>query len=89
MDLIRNSDIRQANFPITYGRFHDGDEIGPKMLARIAKHTGLNHQTFSVYRARARCPFRPLVPVGQLSRGSTILRFNGNSPPNGVRFTLF
>ncbi len=21
--------------------FHDGDEIGPKMLARIAKHTGL------------------------------------------------
>ena len=22
--------------------FHDGDEIGPKMLARIAKHTGLD-----------------------------------------------
>jgi len=21
--------------------FHDNDEIGPKMLARIAKHTGL------------------------------------------------
>jgi predicted RNA binding protein YcfA (HicA-like mRNA interferase family) len=21
--------------------FHDGDEIGPQMLARIAKHTGL------------------------------------------------
>ena len=21
--------------------FHDGDEIGPKMLARVAKHTGL------------------------------------------------
>jgi predicted RNA binding protein YcfA (HicA-like mRNA interferase family) len=21
--------------------FHDGDEIGPKMIARIAKHTGL------------------------------------------------
>jgi len=21
--------------------FHDGDEIGPKMLARMAKHTGL------------------------------------------------
>jgi predicted RNA binding protein YcfA (HicA-like mRNA interferase family) len=21
--------------------FHDGDEIGPKMLSRIAKHTGL------------------------------------------------
>jgi predicted RNA binding protein YcfA (HicA-like mRNA interferase family) len=22
--------------------FHDGDEIGPKMLVRIAKHTGLS-----------------------------------------------
>lgn len=22
--------------------FHDGEEIGPKMLARIAKHTGLS-----------------------------------------------
>ena len=24
--------------------FHDGDEIGPRMLARIAKHTGLSPQ---------------------------------------------
>lgn len=24
--------------------FHDGDEIGPRMLARIAKHTGLRPQ---------------------------------------------
>ncbi|MFA6902856.1 MAG: type II toxin-antitoxin system HicA family toxin [Gallionellaceae bacterium] len=22
--------------------FHDGDEVGPKMLARMAKHTGLS-----------------------------------------------
>jgi predicted RNA binding protein YcfA (HicA-like mRNA interferase family) len=22
--------------------FHDGDEIGPRMMARIAKHTGLH-----------------------------------------------
>jgi predicted RNA binding protein YcfA (HicA-like mRNA interferase family) len=22
--------------------FHDGDEVGPKMLARISKHTGLS-----------------------------------------------
>lgn len=27
-----------ANFVFA---FHDSDEIGPKMLARIAKHTGL------------------------------------------------
>lgn len=24
--------------------FHDGEEIGPRMLARIAKHTGLTPQ---------------------------------------------
>jgi predicted RNA binding protein YcfA (HicA-like mRNA interferase family) len=24
--------------------FHDGEEIGPRMLARIAKHTGLSLQ---------------------------------------------
>ncbi len=24
--------------------FHDGDEIGPAMLARIARHTGLSPQ---------------------------------------------
>jgi len=24
--------------------FHDGEEIGPRMLARIAKHTGLEPQ---------------------------------------------
>jgi len=26
--------------------FHDGDEIGPGMLARIAKHTGLKPEDF-------------------------------------------
>ena len=29
----------QADFVFA---FHDGEEIGPKMLARIAKHTGLD-----------------------------------------------
>jgi len=24
--------------------FHDGEEVGPRMLARIAKHTGLTPQ---------------------------------------------
>lgn len=28
-----------ADFTIA---FHDGEEIGPRMLARIAKHTGLS-----------------------------------------------
>ena len=26
--------------------FHDGDEIGPRMLARIARHTGLKPEDF-------------------------------------------
>jgi predicted RNA binding protein YcfA (HicA-like mRNA interferase family) len=30
-----------SSFPDFIWSFHDGDEIGPKMLARIAKHTGL------------------------------------------------
>jgi predicted RNA binding protein YcfA (HicA-like mRNA interferase family) len=29
------------NLPEYTWAFHDGDEIGPAMLARIAKHTGL------------------------------------------------
>jgi predicted RNA binding protein YcfA (HicA-like mRNA interferase family) len=32
---------RGAEFPDYIGAFHDNIEIGPKMLARIAKHTGL------------------------------------------------
>jgi predicted RNA binding protein YcfA (HicA-like mRNA interferase family) len=34
--LIRNG------WPDFVFAFHDGDEIGPKMLARVAKHTGLS-----------------------------------------------
>ncbi|MGH8225901.1 MAG: type II toxin-antitoxin system HicA family toxin [Gammaproteobacteria bacterium] len=30
-----------ANFVFA---FHDGEEIGPRMLARIAKHTGLTRE---------------------------------------------
>ena len=34
--------LEHSNFPHGYTwAFHDGDEIGPKMLAKIAKRTGL------------------------------------------------
>lgn len=33
--------MRREGWPDFVFAFHDGDEIGPKMLARIAKHTGL------------------------------------------------
>jgi predicted RNA binding protein YcfA (HicA-like mRNA interferase family) len=33
--------LERFNWPDFVFAFHDGDEIGPKMLARIAKHTGL------------------------------------------------
>jgi predicted RNA binding protein YcfA (HicA-like mRNA interferase family) len=34
--------LENPNFPFEFTwAFHDGDEIGPKMLARIAKRTGL------------------------------------------------
>jgi predicted RNA binding protein YcfA (HicA-like mRNA interferase family) len=33
--------LSRSGWPDFVFAFHDGDEIGPKMLARIAKHTGL------------------------------------------------
>lgn len=33
--------LQRAGFPNYVWAFHDNVEIGPKMLARIAKHTGL------------------------------------------------
>jgi predicted RNA binding protein YcfA (HicA-like mRNA interferase family) len=33
--------LQKTEWPDFVFAFHDGDEIGPKMLARIAKHTGL------------------------------------------------
>ena len=33
--------ISRAGWPDFVFSFHDREEIGPKMLARIAKHTGL------------------------------------------------
>lgn len=33
--------LSREGWPDFIFAFHDGDEIGPRMLARIAKHTGL------------------------------------------------
>lgn len=33
--------LKRRGFPDFTWAFHDADEIGPRMLARIAKHTGL------------------------------------------------
>jgi predicted RNA binding protein YcfA (HicA-like mRNA interferase family) len=33
--------LERAGFPDYVFAFHDGDEIGPRMLARIARQTGL------------------------------------------------
>jgi predicted RNA binding protein YcfA (HicA-like mRNA interferase family) len=33
--------LSRAGWPDFVFAFHDTDEIGPRMLARIAKHTGL------------------------------------------------
>jgi predicted RNA binding protein YcfA (HicA-like mRNA interferase family) len=34
--------LAREGFPDYVFAFHDGEEIGPRMLVRIAKHTGLN-----------------------------------------------
>ncbi len=33
--------LERQDWPDYVFAFHDGDEVGPRMLARIAKHTGL------------------------------------------------
>ena len=33
--------LERPGYPDYIFAFHDNDEIGPKMLARVAKHTGL------------------------------------------------
>jgi len=33
--------LERGGYPDYTFAFHDGDEIGPRMLARVAKHTGL------------------------------------------------
>ncbi|MCE9616694.1 MAG: type II toxin-antitoxin system HicA family toxin [Lentisphaerae bacterium] len=33
--------LARPNWPNVVFAFHDRDEIGPRMLARLAKHTGL------------------------------------------------
>lgn len=33
--------LQREGWPDFVFAFHDGDELGPRMLARIAKHTGL------------------------------------------------
>jgi predicted RNA binding protein YcfA (HicA-like mRNA interferase family) len=33
--------LARDGWPDVVFAFHDGEEIGPRMLARIAKHTGL------------------------------------------------
>jgi predicted RNA binding protein YcfA (HicA-like mRNA interferase family) len=34
--------LEHPDFPDVVFAFHDGEELGPRMLARIAKHTGLS-----------------------------------------------
>ena len=34
--------LSRAGWPDYVFAFHDGEEIGPRMLVRIAKHTGLS-----------------------------------------------
>jgi len=33
--------LERSGYPDYVFAFHDSDEIGPKMLAKVAKHTGL------------------------------------------------
>jgi predicted RNA binding protein YcfA (HicA-like mRNA interferase family) len=36
--------LARGGWPDYVFAFHDGEEIGPRMLARVAKHTGLRRE---------------------------------------------
>jgi predicted RNA binding protein YcfA (HicA-like mRNA interferase family) len=36
--------LARDGWPDVVFAFHDGEEVGPRMLARLAKHTGLKPQ---------------------------------------------
>jgi predicted RNA binding protein YcfA (HicA-like mRNA interferase family) len=36
--------LSREGWPDVVFAFHDGEEIGPRMLARLAKHTGITPQ---------------------------------------------
>lgn len=38
--------LKRSGWPDYVFAFHDGEEIGPKMMARIAKYTGLKREDF-------------------------------------------
>jgi predicted RNA binding protein YcfA (HicA-like mRNA interferase family) len=39
--------LTRDGWPDVVFAFHDQEEIGPRMLARVAKHTGLNPKTYN------------------------------------------
>lgn len=57
--------------------FHDGEEIGPRMLARIAKHTGLKPEDLG---SLTHLATHPAVETDDLSR-TLITRRNGANYP--------
>lgn len=53
--------LRREGWPDSVFAFHDSEEIGPRMLARIAKHTGLRPEDLwdiSLHRPSSRSPGR-------------------------------
>ena len=38
--------LSRSGWPDYVFAFHDGDEIGPRMLSKIARHTGLRPEDF-------------------------------------------
>lgn len=56
--------LERADWPDVVFAFHDGDEIGPRMLARIAKQTGLRPEDLKVRPAKSCDPrYRALIDL--------------------------
>lgn len=77
--------LSRAGFPDFVFAFHDGDEIGPRMLARIAKHTGLKPGDLQICDAQPRV--RPDPPTGAAASWRSVVAASRLTQALGV-FTL-
>ena len=66
--------LQRNGWPDFVFAFHDGEEIGPKMLARIAKHTGLKSGSAWAKNADALRPLQLTILPLQLLEPITVRR---------------
>jgi hypothetical protein len=74
--------LARQGWPDYVFAFHDGDDIGPAMLARIAKHTGLGRMICNLMSNNAQGPIEMDVR-GRMAREGSPRRHEGGEGHEG------